>query len=388
MSNHWTVKKVKYVSNHWTLEGITMGKCYNQLTLNDRLIIEKMLKTNKFTKQEIADIVGCSRNTIYREIRKGTIQGLDTNLKEIYFYCGDTSHRITVSNKKKQGSKLKAINDRELMAFITKKIEVDKYSPRAVVKYIEKHKLKFKYYISDFTIYRYVKKGYFENLTMANLPYEKIYKKKYQKMQKRATFGESIEKRPIEVLSRKEFGHWEMDSVEGSRENSKKSLLVLSERKTRKELIFINENMTSYQVVDKINILEKSLGKYFNKVFRSITMDNGTEFADVIGISKSILNKSVQSLDTPYKIRVKLYYCHPSTPQERGTNENINKMIRKYIPKGTNFDNESIEKIKYIQEEINNYPRKIFDYNTSNDMFIKELNALKIPKKRCTFLFH
>ena len=219
-------------------------------------------------------------------------------------------------------------------------------------------------------------------------------------MQKRATFGESIEKRLIESLSRKEFGHWEMDSVEGSKEKSKKSLLVLSERKTRKELIFINENMSSFQVVDKINILEKSLGKYFKMIFKTITMDNGTEFADVIGISKSILKRncptvgqiqnksSVQSLDTSYKIRVKLYYCHPSTPQERGTNENINKMIRKYIPKGTNFDHETIEKIKYIQEEINNYPRKIFNYNTSNDMFIKELKALKIPKNTYSFLFH
>ena len=97
-----------------------MGKYYNQLTLNDRLIIEKMLKTNHFTKQEIADTVGCSRNTVYREIRKGTVQQLDSNLKEIYFYCGDTSHRITINNKSRQGAKLKAINDKVLMAFISK----------------------------------------------------------------------------------------------------------------------------------------------------------------------------------------------------------------------------------------------------------------------------
>ena len=365
-----------------------MGKYYNQLTLNDRLILEKMLKTNKFTKQEIADTIGCSRNTIYREIRKGTVQQLDSNYKEVYFYCGDTAHRITINNKKKQGAKLKAINDKELMMFIYKKIAIDKYSPRAVAKYIEKHKLKFKYHISDFTIYRYIKEGYFKNLTMSDLPYEKTYKKKYQKVQKRATFGESIEKRPKEILKREEFGHWEMDSVIGSKESSKKSLLALSERKTRKELMFINENMTTSQVVEKINSLEKQLGKYFSIIFKSITMDNGTEFADVMGISKSILNKSVQPLDTSYTIRVKLYYCHPSSPQERGTNENINKMIRKYIPKGTNFDNEPLERIKEIQEEINNYPRKIFNYDTSNDMFIKELKALKIPKKIWSSLFH
>ena len=166
-------------------------------------------------------------------------------------------------------------------------------------------------------------------------------------------------------------------------------------------IIFINENMTSSQVVEKVDFLEKSLGKYFPLVFKSITMDNGKEFADTYGLSRTALktrcptigqehisiDTSVQPLDTS-NIRVKLYYCHPSTPQERGTNENINKMVRKYIPKGTNFDNETIESIKYIQEEINNYPRGIFNYDTSNERFRKELQDLHIPKSTYAFLFH
>ena len=356
-----------------------MGKYYSQLTLNDRLTLEKLLKVNKYTKQEIADTIGCTRVTIYREIEKGTIEGIDTNLKPITFYSGDTAHRIYIENKKRQGAKLKAINDKKLMDFVANKIEQDKYSPRATTMFIKKNNLQFQHTISDFTIYRYIKCGYFANLTMDKLPYAKTYHKHYQKIQKRASFGMSIEKRPKEILSRKEFGHWEMDSVEGA-ENSKKSLLVLSERKTRKELIFLNENMTTKEVVEKINKIEESLKEKFPTIFIDFTMDNGKEFADAKGLSQSILNKN--------KKRALLYYCHPGTPTERGTNENINKMIRKYIPKGTNFDDYEKTYIKHIQEEINNYPRQLFNSDSANERFIIELKNLNINPDEVSILFY
>ena len=355
-----------------------MGNKYNQLTYNDRLTIEKMLNAKSFTKQQIANAVGCSRVTIWREIKKGEITGIDTYYKDKVFYSSYTAQRITEKNKSKQGAKLLQINDTNLINYIIKRIVVDRYSPRAIAQTIKKQKLKFIYYISDFTIYRYIKRGYLNGITMKSLPYEKTYHKKYQKIQKRASFGSSIERRPSYINNRDEFGHWEMDSVEGS-DNSKKSLLVLSERKTRKELIFINNNMTSEQVVDKINLLEKSLGEHFSKIFKTITMDNGMEFSRVEEMSKSIIYKN--------KIRTKLYYCHPHTPTERGTNENINKMIRKYIPKGSNFDNKKSNEIFTIQEEINNYPRGIFNYNTANDKFKTELQILKIPKSKQSFFF-
>lgn len=356
-----------------------MGKYYKQLTYNDRLTLEKMLRQKKFTKQEIADTIGCTRITIYREIKKGTITGLDSQLKEIEFYAGDTANRITKINKSKQGAKLKAAHDKELLEYIYKKIVIDRYSPRATVAYMKKHKIRFKSSISDFTIYRYIKKGIFPYLTMSELPYEKTYHKKYLKIQKLASAGISIEKRSTHILNRTEFGHWEMDSVEGS-DDSKKSLLVLSERKTRKELIFLKNNMTTAEVVNVIDLLEKKLGKQFGQIFKSITVDNGREFANINGITKSIINKC--------HLRTKLFYCHAYHPEERGTNENINKMIRKYLPKGYNFDNEKPEYIKFIQEEINNYPRKIFDYDTANDKFIEELKKLHIPKESTYFLFH
>ena len=355
-----------------------MGIKYNQLTLNDRLTIEKMLNTKHFTYQQIADTVGCTRITIWRERKKGTITGIDTYYKEKTFYSGDTAHKITINNKKRQGAKLKIIKNKELINYIIKRITIDKYSPRAISQEIKKKKSVVLDYTSDNTIYRYIKRGLLSNIKMSDLPYEKTYHKKYLKIQKRASYGQSIEKRPAYINDRTEFGHWEMDSVEGA-ENSKKSLLVLSERKTRKELIFLNNNMTSEQVVEKINLLEKVLGNHFKSTFKTITMDNGTEFSRVEEMAKSIIHKN--------KKRTELYYCHPRTPTERGTNENINKMIRKYIPKGTDFDNKTYTDIFEIQEAINNYPRGIFNFDTSNDKFKKELQLLKIPKAKQSFFF-
>ena len=357
-----------------------MGKKFNQLTLNDRMIIEKMLKNKNFSKKDIADTIGCTRITIYREIKKGTITGINTYLKDIEFYSSDTAHRITINNKKKQGAKIRKLNNKELMDFVSKKITIDKYSPNAIKLYIKKNKNAVNEYISDFTIYDYVKKGYFENITMKDLPYKKRYKKKYKKMQKRATFGESIEKRPIEILKREEFGHWEMDTVEGKKSISKKYLLVMTERKTRKELITLINSQTSSEVVKTLNIYEKILKDDFKLIFKSITMDNGSEFADTKNMAISVFHNK--------KIRTKLYYCHPSTPTERGSNENLNKMIRKYLPKGKSFDKKTDKDIIHIQEEINNYPRGIFNGDNSNERFFEELNNLNLSIDDNTFLFH
>ena len=344
-----------------------MGKCFNQLTLNDRLTIEKMLNTNKFSKQEIAETIGCTRMTIYREIKKGKVCGINTHLHESLFYAGDTAERITRINKRRQGAKLKAVNDKELLAFISKKIEIDRYSPRATVQYIKKHKLKFNNTISDFTIYRYVKKGYFPNLTMDKLPYEKTYHKKYQKLQKRASFGESIEKRPEYIKYRTEFGHWEMDSIEGSRD-SKKSLLVLSERKTRKEIIELIPNKSAESVGKPLDRIEKELGVVkFRKVFKTITTDNGAEFRNWETIEKSYTGSK--------KKRTSQYFADAYCSWQRGTNENINKMIRRFLPKGTSFKGLKKEDVKRIEKWVNNYPRKILKFKTSEEYYQEEIEA-------------
>jgi IS30 family transposase len=120
-------------------------------------------------------------------------------------------------------------------------------------------------------------------------------------------------------------------------------------------------------VVGVLNILEKKWGSLFSKVFKSITVDNGSEFTLVNEMEKSILFEGK---------RTNMYYCHPYSSWERGTNENINKMIRRKIPKGTNFDNKTDEEIQSIEDWINNYPRSIFGYHTAQEQFEKEIQKM------------
>ena len=101
--------------------------------------------------------------------------------------------------------------------------------------------------------------------------------------------------------------------------------------------------------------------------FKTITVDNGVEFSDAEGLEKSRRNK---------KKRTKVYYCHPYSSCERGSNENANRLIRRHIPKGVNFDKKSKTEIKEIETWINNYPRKIFEYDTAENQFINEMEKL------------
>lgn len=144
-----------------------------------------------------------------------------------------------------------------------------------------------------------------------------------------------------------------MDSVIGQRGKSKNTLLTLTERKTRAEIIFKLPDHSAEAVVAAVDRLEKRWGEMFKTVFKTITVDNGTEFAYCAELERSAIGEGK---------RTKMYYCHPYSSWERGTNENNNRLIRRHIPKGVDFEDTTDEEIKYIETWINNYPRGIFDF--------------------------
>lgn len=200
--------------------------------------------------------------------------------------------------------------------------------------------------------------------------FERLQKKKHNKkvqVQKRATAGESIENRPKEIEKREIFGHWEMDTVKGKRGVTKSCMLVLTERKTRDEIVIKLKDQGAASVVDALDRLERKWGDMFYKVFRSITVDNGVEFSDYEGMERSALKEEKRTF---------VFYCHPYSSWERGTNENNNRLIRRHIPKGVDFEDTTDEEIKYIETWINNYPRGIFDFKTSAELFDEELQKL------------
>lgn len=348
-----------------------MGKQHSYLTYTQRLQIEVYVN-GKLSVAEIAARVGVHISTIYRELKRGEYEKRKSFLdyvgqrycKYVKSYSADIAQQRFEYAQTAKGCPLKLGKDHELADYIENRITKDKLSPLAVLGEIRRKQLPFETSVCVSTIYSYIRKGVFLSLSMSDLPMSKRKRKQHVfRRAKRAPAGKSIEQRPKEILARSEFGHWEMDCVCGPTKNS---LLVLTERKTRNEIIFSMPNQTADSVVSCLNRLERKYGKLFRKVFKTITVDNGSEFSDVSRLQRSIYRGQ----------RTTVYYCHPYCSCERGTNERINREIRRIIPKGTHLENFTQKDIDAVADWVNNYPRQVLSFATSQELFNEQLSLL------------
>lgn len=349
--------------------GNFMGKLFKHLSQNDRIKMETMLNSGHKVV-EVAEYLHVHRSTIYREIKRGEYTHRNSDYTEETRYSSDLGQKNHDWNAQGKGRNIKIGNDRPLAEYIEGKIIEDKYSPEAALAAAAESGIEFTTSISVRTLYRYIDKGIFLKLTNKDLPV-KGKRKKHNKrvmVQKRASAGESIENRPDEVKDRENFGHWEMDTVKGKQGVTKSCMLVLTERKTRDEIIVKLPDQKAASVVEAIDRLERKWGDMFTKVFRSITVDNGVEFSDYEGLERSVLHEGEK--------RTFAFYCHPYSSWERGSNENNNRLIRRHIPKGEDFDEKQDRDIEYIENWINNYPRGIFGFKTSAQLFEEEIRKL------------
>lgn len=340
---------------------------FKHLTKTDRLRIEQQLRDGKEPK-EIAESIGVHVSTIYREKNRGQYEHLNSDYTTEMRYSPDIADDRYRENLRAKGPDLKIGKDRKLAEYIEGKIADEKYSPAAVLGEIKAQGLQLDTSISVNTLYSYIDKGIFLRLTNKDLPVKGTRKRGYHKVKEaaRPPKGESIEKRPEEIASRETFGHWEMDTVVSARP-SKKVLLVLSERLTRDEIVRKLPDKTTASVVQALDMLEQEYGDVFPQIFKTITCDNGTEFSDFEGIERSSTGEGK---------RTSLYYCHPYSAYERGTNENTNKLIRRFAPKGTNFDDLTDEAVAKIEEWLNNYPRRILGFMSAGSLFQEHVEAL------------
>ena len=196
------------------------------------------------------------------------------------------------------------------------------------------------------TVYNMIARGDFLNLTNDVLPEKRRRKKRKHRKVRQVSLnnlkGRSIEERPAAVDERKESGHWEMDLVVGS---GTSCLLVLTERVSRLEMLMKLPNKRQESVIKALDRLEKRYGKKFADRFKSLTMDNGSEFLDSEGIEASCLRPGMK--------RTTCYYAHPYSAWERGSNENANKLIRRFIPKGIDIgklNNQAIKRIEHCEQ--------------------------------------
>lgn len=343
-----------------------MGK---HLTQSDRIKMETMLNSGH-TPEEVAKYLGVHRTTVWRERKRGAYTHRNSDYTEEIRYSSDLGQKAHDWNAQGKGRSIKIGNDLPLAEYIENKIVNDKYSPEAALAAVAQSGIEFKTTISVRTLYRYIDDGIFLKLTNKDLPVKGKRKKhnKKVKVQKRAAAGQSIEKRPEEVENREVFGHWEMDTVKGKRGVTKSCMLVLTEKKTRNEIIVKLQDQKAESVVDALDRIERKWGDMFKNIFRSITVDNGVEFSDCDGLEKSAIH--------PGEKRTFLFYCHPYSSWERGSNENTNRLIRRHIPKGEDFDEKQDRDIEYIETWINNYPRGIFEFQTAAKLFEEEIRKL------------
>lgn len=332
----------------------------NYITERQRYEIEILLK-QKYTIIQISEALGIKYNTLYKEIRKGTVKQIDSHLREYYAYLADYAQMMYNQSVSNRGRNLKIGSDHALVAYIEEMIKDKKYSPEAIIMELRNTGNPYKTKLCWKTIYNYLDMGLFLNISNKDLAWKRAENKKHGKRSKVSLNnrkGTSIDERPKEILDREEYGHWEMDTVVSGQGKGLACLLVLSERMTREEIVIKMKNKKSCSTVHALNMLERKYGtRKFREKFKTITCDNGVEFLDQKGIEKSRYGKGT---------RTKVYYCHPYSSYERGTNENINRMIRRFFPKGINFDEVSKYEIAMVENWINNYPRKILGGISSN----------------------
>lgn len=305
-----------------------MKKKYRHLTWEDRLYLERLTK-QKYSKREIAGIIGCSLATIYNELKRVAYEHLKSDLTTEVRYSPQKAYITYKAYLKQKGRTPKLEADPELRKYISDMIKGQNFSPEAVLFEIRANNLTFVEEVKSVqTIYSGIRKGLFKDLTMKDMPRHGKSKQKKQRVEKLPAYlreqkGKSIAERPKEV-------------------------------------------------VKALNRLEKKLGSAFYKIFNSITVDNGSEFKDFIGMEKALRRK---------RERTSIYYCNPRSPNERGSNENANILLRRFsgLEKGSDFDrNLTYKTCKAAQFWVNTYPRGIFNGKCSMELFYDELIKLGI----------
>ena len=342
------------------------------VTYTMRLQLEALLRAG-LNKKESAAQLGVCLATVYNEIKRGEYTYKrysytdwlgERHYKYVTGYSPNIAEEKYRLNMSTHGAPLKLGNDYEFVRYVEKRVCVDRLSPAAVCGEIKRNR-PCKTVVSKTTMYRYIAQGLFMGIRSEHLPVGQRQRHYRKTVAKRPPKGTSIERRPVDILSRNDFGHWEMDCVVG-KQYTRNVLLVLTERQTRYEIIMKIPNRKAATVVQCLDRLERRHGKKFSSLFKSITVDNGSEFADFAGLERSVYGGK----------RTAVYYCHPYTSCERGSNERINRDIRRQFPKGTDFSKVSERRVQEVARWVNAYPRELFGFGTSAEAFATAFASL------------
>jgi IS30 family transposase len=341
------------------MEQINYSQKKKHLTVGERANIELLMK-EKVKPSEIARRIGRHRSVISREIKRNSIKQMDSELRVQNKYYEDAATRQYKERRKRTGRKIKLIKAKEMIEYVERQIKSpEKWSPDAA---IGRAKLEHPEWesISTKTFYNYIELGLVRIKPIDLLLKTKLRPKKKRNKKRKKILGKSITERPIEANDRQEFGHWEMDTVIGKREKSS-VLLTLTERKTGYEIIRKVSGKSPKDIKPALKKIKTEYDVTSESIFKTCTVDNGSEFSD-----SDAMESALGTL---------IYYANPYSSYERGTNENHNGIIRRFIPKGKSIDDIPDSFVKRVEYYMNNLPRKRFGYQTPLEYMAKLLQT-------------
>lgn len=334
---------------------------------------------------EIARMLEVARSTVYREVKRGQVTVYDSKKARyvsVYDYMvGERIHRNEVS---KRGRKLKIGHDMRTARALEHYLSLG-YSPYATIQTLRAAS-ELGTELCTQTLYNYIRWGVLgvdgSCLRLGFRP--KHHKRADDAFEDRTDMdptrrngGSSIAERPRSILSRKGFGHWEGDLVV-SGEEGHACLLTLVERKTRYIVSTWLPDKKQQSIASGLDSIERRFGDGFEKVFKTLTLDNGMEFRDTRSLMRSCYAHK-RNGDGEGGRFVAVYYAHPYCSCERGSNENANRMMRWRFKKGTNLDMVEDAQVQEHTRFLNSYPRGIFGGKSAKALFKKELASLGIP---------
>ena len=342
----------------------TKGRKWKQISERERYEIEALLKAGH-SIGEIAGQLKRDRRTIQREKARGQVKQRDSQWREVSVYAADVGERIHQERAGNKGRPVKIGHNHELAAYLEEAIVQQKFSPDAALGALRRSRRAGIATVCTKTIYNYIDMQLFAGITNEHLPVKRQHNTRRHRHIRTVALnnrhGKSIQERDETVELRQEEGHWEMDCVVG-KPGTAACLLVMTERKHAVELIFKLESKTQDCVAGVLDELEERYGERFSQIFKTITVDNGSEFLDGERLERS--------RRSPSKSRTCVYYAHPYCAWERGSNENQNKLIRRFLPKGTDVGQLTGKDVERIQYWMNHYPRRRFGFQS--------------PLERCT----
>ncbi len=335
------------------------------LTLRERIEIQtwkRLYKSNRF----IARTLGRSHSTINDEVKRGTAcQKKILNGKALFLeaYYAETGQLVYERNREACKPQYKLLKIERFIQYAKHKIQVEKWSPDVIVgRAIELGLYEAYERVCAKTLYRYIDEGLMSLTNMDLwLKLQRNTKPKRDRERKRI-LGQSIDDRPQEINDRLTFGHWEIDTVVGKKNKGEPVALTLTERLTRYQITIKISSKNELAVKETMERLSKD-NPNFPKLFKSITADNGSEFAS--------LSEALQGLSD-------IYFAHPYSSWERGTNEKHNGILRRFIPKGKSLKDYSDDQIKQITHWMNHLPRKVLNYQTPTEAILTHFNQIQM----------